>query len=55
VARNASRQGRERVPNVAIFTAAKRLQPPTVAEGFDRLFRVRMSKDGDFAVERVEP
>ena len=34
VARNANRTGRSKVPNVAIFTTAKRLQPPKLAEGF---------------------
>src|SRR5205823_1567234 len=32
--RNRAREGRERVPDVAIFTARKRLEPPTRAEGF---------------------
>jgi len=40
VARNAGRAGRERVPNVAIFAAAKRMQPPALTEGFDPLFLV---------------
>lgn len=42
--RNRAREGRERVPDVAIFTARKRLEPPTLAEGFDKLFVVRMSE-----------
>ncbi|HEY3091660.1 MAG TPA: AAA family ATPase [Vicinamibacterales bacterium] len=42
--RNRARDGRERVPDVAIFTARKRLEPPTMTEGFDRLFSVRMNE-----------
>jgi len=42
--RNRARGGRERVPDVAIFTVRKRLEPPTMAEGFDRLFSVRMNE-----------
>ena len=42
--RNRARQGRERVPDVAIFTARKRLEPPSTTEGFDRLFRVRLDE-----------
>ena len=42
--RNRARQGRERVPDVAIFTVRKRLEPPALAEGFDRLFAVRMNE-----------
>lgn len=37
IARNETRQGRARVPKVAIFTAAKRLVPPVSNEGFDEL------------------
>ena len=32
------------MPDVAIFTARKRLEPPTPAEGFDRLFSVRINE-----------
>ena len=45
IARNAERSGRAKVPNVAIFTVAKRLERPTVAEGFDQLFRVQIAED----------
>jgi predicted kinase len=41
VERNRDRPGH--VPEVAIFAAAKRFQPPTRAEGFDRLRRVEAS------------
>lgn len=52
--RNRTRQGWERVPDVAIFTARKRLEPPTAAEGFDRLFAVRMNEaDRTFEVSPV--
>jgi predicted kinase len=50
VARNAGRSGREKVPNVAIFTVAKRLEAPTLAEGFDQLFRIQLSPDRTFRV-----
>jgi predicted kinase len=40
IARNRERQGRERVPDVAIFTTAKRLVPPILDEGFDALYLV---------------
>ncbi len=52
-ARNRTRTGRERVPNVAVFVTAKRLQPPTAAEGFDAVYRVR-AEGGGFEVV-VEP
>ena len=40
VARNERREGRAKVPKVAIFTSAKRLIPPSLAEGFDELHTV---------------
>jgi len=42
--RNRTREGRERVPDVAIFTVRKHLQPPASTEGFDRLYAVRMNE-----------
>jgi predicted kinase len=48
--RNARRPEPERVPGVAIFAAAKRLERPSLEEGFDRLFHVRLQEDG-FIVE----
>jgi predicted kinase len=54
VARNAQRSGRDKVPNVAIFTCAKRLEPPQRSEGYDRLFRVTIGEDREFRVEEVE-
>jgi predicted kinase len=49
-ARNRAREGAARVPNVAVFATAKRLQPPTAAEGFDAVYGVR-AEGGDFAIE----
>lgn len=42
--RNRLREGRERVPDVAIFTTRKRLQPPSYEEGFDRLYVVTLNE-----------
>jgi predicted kinase len=44
LARNAKRPGRARVPPVAVFTTAKRLEPPTREEGFDALYRVTLDQ-----------
>lgn len=43
--RNRARQGRERVPDVAIFAIRKLLEPPSPDEGFDRLFTVRLDEE----------
>jgi predicted kinase len=40
IARNERREGRAKVPKVAIFTAAKRLVPPSAEEGFDELHTI---------------
>jgi predicted kinase len=50
VGRNRGREGRERVPEVAIFTAAKRMVVPATEEGFDELYRVTIREDGSFDV-----
>jgi predicted kinase len=41
IARNEQREGRARVPKVAIFTARKRMQPPETDEGFDDIITVQ--------------
>jgi predicted kinase len=50
VGRNRRRTGAHRVPDVAIFTRAKRLAVPTRAEGFDELYRVSIEADGEYDV-----
>ena len=50
IGRNRRRLGKERVPDVAIFATAKRLVAPSYSEGFDELFRVRITDDSGFAV-----
>lgn len=42
--RNRARTGRDRVPDVAIFAARKHLVAPGLAEGFDRLYVVRLNE-----------
>jgi len=50
VARNRQRSGADRVPDVAIYAAAKHLEPPSADEGFDELRVVRLRPDGGFQV-----
>jgi predicted kinase len=50
VGRNRGREGSARVPDVAIFTAAKRMVAPAMDEGFDELYRVSIRDDGGFDV-----
>jgi predicted kinase len=53
VGRNRGREGRQRVPDVAIFATAKRLAVPGPDEGFDELYRVGIAEDGAFVVSPV--
>jgi predicted kinase len=43
--RNRARLGHDRVPDVAIFAARKRLEQPTYAEGFDHLYAVTVIEE----------
>jgi predicted kinase len=45
IARNEGREGKARVPKVAIFTTAKRLVAPSVAEGFDEIHVIGSGSD----------
>lgn len=47
--RNARREGKERVPDVAIYATAKKLVPPAREEGFDELLYVQLN-DSAFEV-----
>ncbi len=53
IGRNRGREGRQRVPDVAIFTKAKRMAVPTLAEGFDELYRVAIRPDGEYDITPV--
>jgi predicted kinase len=48
VARNERREGKGRVPKVAIFACAKRFAPPVLDEGFDEVHTYRVEPDGRF-------
>ena len=50
IGRNRRRIEKERVPDVAIFTTAKKLVAPSYSEGFDELYCVRMTDDFSFKV-----
>lgn len=55
IARNARREGKERIPVVGILATAKRLVAPTLEEGFDRLVEVRLDGRGGFEEREVGP
>jgi hypothetical protein len=51
IRRNSRRPEAERVPVPGIFGANRRLEVPSRAEGFDRLYVVRLTEERGFAVE----
>ncbi len=48
--RNQQRQGKARVPDVAIYATMNKLVKPNYAEGFDKLFYVSIVGNGNFKV-----
>jgi predicted kinase len=48
--RNRRRQGKARVPDVALYATRKRLCRPSPAGGFDRLYYVRLLGEGEFEI-----
>lgn len=53
--RNRAREGRDRVPDVAIFAARKRLEPPRFEEGFDRLYEVTLNESARLFEVHAQP
>ncbi|MFW5973275.1 MAG: AAA family ATPase [Bacteroidota bacterium] len=47
---NEQRTGKAVIPRKGLLGTLKRLEPPRLDEGFDRLFRVTVDKDDDFIV-----
>lgn len=54
LARNAARPAGQRVPIPGVRATHKRLQPPTLAEGFDALYIVRQDAYGTLIVEETD-
>jgi len=52
--RNRLREGKARVPDVAIYVTARKLVRPSYAEGFDKLFIVRITGDSTFEIQDLE-
>jgi hypothetical protein len=55
IARNRTRSEREAVPVVGLLGTYKRLEPPGPGEGFDALYRVRLSSAGTFETSEIVP
>jgi predicted kinase len=55
IRRNRQRPPERVVPVAGVAGTFKRLEPPTLEEGFDELHTVEISPDGEFAVRPVAP
>ena len=53
IARNARRAGKGVIPVQGMLGTYKRLEPPRREEGFDRIYRVRLTADGGWEVEEM--
>lgn len=49
--RNRKREGKARIPDKGVTGTAERLELPTMSEGFDELWYVRMDGNGSFIIE----
>lgn len=54
IARNAKRTDKKAIPVAGVASKYKRLQPPTLEEGFDELHTVELAEGGGFVVTAVE-
>src|ERR1700693_4142176 len=53
--RNNLRSGKQKVPAAAVAAAFKKLVPPTVEEGFDEIYTVKLTAEHGFVVARNSP
>jgi predicted kinase len=54
LARNKQRTGKAVIPVPGIFGSLKRLQAPTLAEGFDNLYHVSINAANEFVVSNAD-
>ncbi len=52
IRRNDQRSGKQKIPVPAIAGAIRKIQPPTIGEGFDEVFTVTISAENKFSVAR---
>ena len=54
LARNATRSGKARIPERGIIATYKQLEPPTLAEGFAAIYRVRLDPQHGYLTEKID-
>lgn len=55
IQRNSQRRLQAKIPPVAIAATSRKLEPPTLDEGFDEIFTVEIAPDGQFLVASAAP
>lgn len=54
IERNKQREGKAKVPDVALYVTAKKMILPSYTEGFDMLYNVSIGENGTFVVRELE-
>ncbi len=55
LARNNQRKGKAKIPEIGVKGTAKKLQPPSFDEGFDKIFIVTLHNDQYFYTKEYQP
>src|ERR1700736_937668 len=55
IRRNNQRPGKQKIPVPAIAGTFRKMQAPTLEEGYDEIYRVRISPEGSFVVRKIIP
>ena len=55
IRRNNQRPGKQKIPVPAIAGTLRKMQAPTLEEGYDEIYRVRISPEGSFVVRKIIP
>ena len=51
--RNAQREGKANIPEIGVRATYKKLQPPSLAEGFDQIFKLKIIGKGEFSIHPI--
>ena len=54
IRRNEGREGKARIPVKGVGGTYKRLQIPTLAEGYDNLYKVKLTPDHRYLIEEIQ-
>ena len=54
IRRNEGREGKARIPAKGVGGTYKRLQIPSLAEGYDKLYKVKLTPDHRYLIEEIQ-